>query len=112
MKPIDEQTLDRLIEKITSQVLLSLQEEPALRDSTAAALPHGARLRRARAARASRAGADRLAHDAGHGPHRRAASATSIDHTLLKPDATQDQIAQLCYEARKYGFASVCVNPV
>ncbi|MGC9334994.1 MAG: deoxyribose-phosphate aldolase [Anaerolineae bacterium] len=33
-----------------------------------------------------------------------------IDHTLLKPDATQDEIAQLCYEARKYGFASVCVN--
>ena len=34
-----------------------------------------------------------------------------IDHTLLKPDATSDQVAQLCYEARKYGFASVCVNP-
>jgi deoxyribose-phosphate aldolase len=34
-----------------------------------------------------------------------------IDHTLLKPDATPDQIAQLCYEARTYGFASVCVNP-
>ncbi|MFQ5678798.1 MAG: deoxyribose-phosphate aldolase [Gemmatimonadota bacterium] len=34
-----------------------------------------------------------------------------IDHTLLKPDATQDEIARLCYEARKYGFASVCVNP-
>ena len=34
-----------------------------------------------------------------------------IDHTLLKPDATPDQIAQLCFEARKYGFASVCVNP-
>ncbi|MFQ5407140.1 MAG: deoxyribose-phosphate aldolase [Anaerolineales bacterium] len=34
-----------------------------------------------------------------------------IDHTLLKPDATPDQIAQLCYEARRYGFASVCVNP-
>jgi deoxyribose-phosphate aldolase len=34
-----------------------------------------------------------------------------IDHTLLKPDATPDQIAQLCYEARKYEFASVCVNP-
>ncbi|MFC2036782.1 deoxyribose-phosphate aldolase [Chloroflexota bacterium] len=34
-----------------------------------------------------------------------------IDHTLLKPDASQDQIAQLCYEARKYGFAAVCVNP-
>jgi len=34
-----------------------------------------------------------------------------IDHTLLKPDATADQIAQLCYEARKFNFASVCVNP-
>lgn len=34
-----------------------------------------------------------------------------IDHTLLKPDATADQIAQLCYEAKKYHFASVCVNP-
>jgi deoxyribose-phosphate aldolase len=34
-----------------------------------------------------------------------------IDHTLLKPDATPDQIAQLCFEARKYNFASVCVNP-
>jgi deoxyribose-phosphate aldolase len=37
--------------------------------------------------------------------------AKMIDHTLLKPDATQDQIAQLCFEARKYGFASVCINP-
>jgi len=34
-----------------------------------------------------------------------------IDHTILKPDATQDQIAQLCYEAKTYHFASVCVNP-
>jgi len=34
-----------------------------------------------------------------------------IDHTLLKPDTTPAQIAQLCYEAQKYGFASVCINP-
>ncbi len=34
-----------------------------------------------------------------------------IDHTLLKPDATPQQIEQLCAEAREYGFASVCVNP-
>ena len=34
-----------------------------------------------------------------------------IDHTLLKPEATRDQIVQLCREAREYGFASVCVNP-
>lgn len=37
--------------------------------------------------------------------------AAMIDHTLLKPDATPDEIAQLCFEARKHGFASVCVNP-
>jgi deoxyribose-phosphate aldolase len=35
-----------------------------------------------------------------------------IDHTLLKPAATTEQIARLCEEAREYRFASVCVNPV
>jgi deoxyribose-phosphate aldolase len=34
-----------------------------------------------------------------------------IDHTLLKANATQEEIVKLCEEARKYGFASVCVNP-
>ncbi len=34
-----------------------------------------------------------------------------IDHTLLKPDATKEQIHQLCEEAKQYHFASVCVNP-
>lgn len=34
-----------------------------------------------------------------------------IDHTLLKPEATCNQITQLCDEARRYRFASVCVNP-
>ncbi len=35
-----------------------------------------------------------------------------IDHTLLKADATAAQVEVLCAEARQYGFASVCVNPV
>jgi deoxyribose-phosphate aldolase len=34
-----------------------------------------------------------------------------IDHTLLKPDATEEQIRQLCAEALEYEFRSVCVNP-
>lgn len=34
-----------------------------------------------------------------------------IDHTLLKPNATKEQILTLCNEAKKYNFASVCVNP-
>ena len=37
--------------------------------------------------------------------------ASTIDHTLLKPDATQAQIIQLCAEAKENQFASVCVNP-
>jgi len=38
--------------------------------------------------------------------------ASLIDHTLLKPEATSSQIVTLCEEARRYGFATVCVNPV
>jgi deoxyribose-phosphate aldolase len=34
-----------------------------------------------------------------------------IDHTLLKPETTRDDIRKLCEEALQYGFASVCVNP-
>lgn len=38
--------------------------------------------------------------------------ARMIDHSLLKPDATRQQIEQLCLEGRKYNFFSVCINPV
>lgn len=34
-----------------------------------------------------------------------------IDHTLLKPEASREDIQRLCEEAVDYGFASVCVNP-
>lgn len=37
--------------------------------------------------------------------------ATKIDHTLLKPDARQDQILRLCSQAERHHFHSVCVNP-
>lgn len=40
-----------------------------------------------------------------------AALAKMIDHTLLKADATKDQIVALCQQAYEYSFASVCVNP-
>jgi deoxyribose-phosphate aldolase len=41
----------------------------------------------------------------------KATLAKTIDHTLLKAIATESQVKELCVEARKYGFASVCVNP-
>jgi len=37
--------------------------------------------------------------------------AQMIDHTLLKPEATQRDIQLLCEQAREFGFFSVCVNP-
>jgi deoxyribose-phosphate aldolase len=37
--------------------------------------------------------------------------AAAIDHTLLKPTATEEQIRALCLEALEYGFAAVCVQP-
>ncbi len=109
MKPIDEKTLDRIIEQIASQVLLSLQEEAAAKGSPAPA-PLSAHDFVQRVQPVLSAGADRLASTLGIAPTDKSL-AHAIDHTLLKPDATQDQIAQLCFEARKFGFASVCVNP-
>jgi deoxyribose-phosphate aldolase len=37
--------------------------------------------------------------------------ASLIDHTILKPDATREDVLRVCQEARDYTFASVCVNP-
>ena len=37
--------------------------------------------------------------------------ASLIDHTLLKPEASRDDIRKLCQEAVRFGFASVCINP-
>ncbi len=55
-------------------------------------------------------GADRVGHEPGAGSVP-GELAKYIDHTLLKPDATIEQIEHLCSEAAEFGFASVCVNP-
>jgi deoxyribose-phosphate aldolase len=64
---------------------------------------------------------DRMGRLVGHGAERFGLRAQGglypkeiarlIDHTLLKPEATREQVETLCREAREYGFASVCVNP-
>ncbi|WP_338750210.1 deoxyribose-phosphate aldolase [Bacillus sp. FJAT-52991] len=38
--------------------------------------------------------------------------AKMIDHTLLKADATKEEVGKICEEAKAYEFASVCINPV
>ena len=37
--------------------------------------------------------------------------AKMIDHTILKPDATKEEVIKICEEAKRYSFASVCINP-
>jgi deoxyribose-phosphate aldolase len=55
------------------------------------------------------AGASRVGlHAMGGAP---AGVASMIDHTLLKPDATRQNIEELCREAAQFKFATVCVNP-
>jgi deoxyribose-phosphate aldolase len=50
-----------------------------------------------------------MSHEVNHDFDRELAG--KIDHTLLKPEATAEQITKLCQEALQYQFHSVCVNP-
>jgi len=104
---LDERTLERIIEQVTHQVMILVQREQEGRTSTQD-LSAGNYFDRVQPFVS--AGADRLASTLGIAPTDGRVS-HMIDHTLLKPDATQDQVAQLCYEAKKHAFASVCVNP-
>jgi len=110
----DAVTVERLVERITREVLLLLADGGSGQDSQASRCAQCtgqcAQQCQDKVRQVVGAGASRLSSTLGGvnvGPE----IAAMIDHTLLKPDATQDQIAQLCYEARKYGFATVCVNP-
>jgi deoxyribose-phosphate aldolase len=110
MRQLDEATLERIIEQITRQVLVLIQEEAEGTASAPRSEPISAHNYVERVQPVVNAGADRIASTLGIMPTD-GSLAHMIDHTVLKPDATHDQIAQLCYEARKYQFASVCINP-
>ena len=115
--PIDPKAVEKIVEVVTREVLLALAEQEQLTK-----LPHGEHCIGECVERICvktcfdhvghviDAGAERITSTLGDIPQD-LNIASMIDHTLLKPDATPDQIAQLCYEARKYGFASVCINP-
>ena len=56
-------------------------------------------------------GASRIAAGPGIGESIDKGLAKKIDHTLLKPEGTPKEIISLCEEAKRYNFASVCINP-
>ena len=94
--PVDQ---EMLVELVTREVLAALAER-----SDVCRSPETLR-------RVVANGADRVSYhgDAADVPRD---LARYIDHTLLRPDATAADIDRICAEAREYGFASVCVNPV
>jgi deoxyribose-phosphate aldolase len=109
---MDEQTVERIIEQITAQVLIALKEEQEKKDSgyNGSATKLSSQNYIDQVTPVVNAGADRIASTLGVAPTD-GQLGHLIDHTILKPEATHDEIAQLCYEARKFQFASVCVNP-
>jgi deoxyribose-phosphate aldolase len=105
-------SLDQLVEIITREVLAAYPAEgrqcSVCHSNTCDGQcvetnPDGAR-------KVVSAGADRLSARLGV-KNIAADMAGMIDHTILKPNATEDQLRQLCAEAREFGFATVCVNP-
>jgi deoxyribose-phosphate aldolase len=123
---LDPQAIERIVELVTQQVLAELKHTalspaPAVTPAAAPA-PRNEKCHEEcgsgycvrdcgdKVELIVEAGAARVSAELGAPPTAPTVGGM-IDHTLLKPEATPDQIAQLCYEARKYGFAAVCVNP-
>jgi deoxyribose-phosphate aldolase len=113
---LDATQVERIVEAVTRQVLLALAAEQQTEAAAGATCTQECaeglcvQLCVDRVGLVVSAGAERISAGLGAAPADQKLAAL-IDHTLLKPEATPDQIAQLCFEARKFGFASVCINP-
>jgi deoxyribose-phosphate aldolase len=113
----DKPSIEALVEIITREVLNSMLEQEKISTS-----PPGQQCRVEcvdnlcvttcfdEYGQVISAGAERVSSTLGAAPTDNEI-AKYIDHTLLKPEATREQITQLCFEARKFNFATVCVNP-
>jgi deoxyribose-phosphate aldolase len=114
--PMDERQLERIITLITDEVVQYLGGAPRSEPSSSddAVCPdcgeHCVGICAEKTRKGIAAGADRIsASDSVQ--QCEAAIAPYIDHTLLKPEASRDQVIKLCQEAVRFGFASVCINP-
>ena len=90
---LPQQDIEKLVELITAEVMAALHDEST--DVT----------------HIVNAGATRLGVRHGRATSMASEVAGMIDHTILKPEASEDDIRQLCAEAREFSFASVCINP-
>ncbi len=108
----NQAAVEQIIEEITREVLLRLNQPQPGQAAHGCNCTDGSCVQNCadKVEKVVQAGASRVTATLGVRPQN-SGIARYIDHTLLKPDASQDQIAQLCYEARTYEFASVCINP-
>lgn len=100
---------DREVEAVIERVVARVQREQQLAAVPGNPVLRGTWMDQTALRMLVDAGAERLGTD-GRAPADAASLARAIDHTLLKPDATRKDIVTVCDEARKYNFASVCVN--
>jgi deoxyribose-phosphate aldolase len=123
---IDDRNIDHLVELITQRVTEKLQQRGVLDPITTAAREgdgcissdrdcincgHCATRKPEAVRNILSTGADRIGSKVGiNGAKIDRTLASMIDHTLLKPDATKEQLIKVCEEARQYNFATVCVN--
>lgn len=126
---IDDRNIDHLVELITQRVTEKLQQRGVLNPmntmTTTSMESEGCILsgrdcincghcatRKPEAVRnILSTGADRIGSNVGiNGSKIDKTLAAMIDHTLLKPDATKEQLIKVCEEAKQYNFATVCVN--
>jgi deoxyribose-phosphate aldolase len=123
MTRLDSATIDRLVDAISQEVLVAMRErglgsgsEAGSRanssqyDSCAECMGQCAQKCPDKIRAAIEAGAERFTAKLGIS-NVSSGFTHLIDHTLLKPDATVQEISQLCHEAMLYNFASVCINP-
>lgn len=109
-----DREVEDLVDEITRRVHQRLNSSPGAECTTGVGSNcdscRGCHVKRPDAVRAvMKQGADRIAAGVDNG---QPASdiARLIDHTLLRGDASKDELTKLCEEAKRYGFATVCVN--
>jgi deoxyribose-phosphate aldolase len=120
--PQDIDNLDEVVEVITRKVAERLQQMGFLSDKKTASYcvvgeedcvdcGHCVTLRPEAVRNILNSGADRIGAKVGiNGSQMDRELAAIIDHTLLKPDASREQLLKVCDEAKQFGFATVCVN--
>jgi deoxyribose-phosphate aldolase len=111
---LTENELSRIVEKITRSLLSELRRGDVVSEDIEAYKESAENLELETSFNPQGEIIRVISRNVGEGeqPEAEPEMAGLIDHTLLKPGATVDQIIELCGEAEKYGFASVCVNPV